>query len=438
MTHEVWIIDDERSIRDSLQQTLDIEGYLARAFASAPEALDALTNTFEGVIISDINMPKMSGLAFLKHALQIDAELSVVMLTGHGDISTAVSAMRDGAYDFLEKPFSTDHLLDVIRRGIDKRQLVLENRELKRELETHSAPGPRILGNSEQIKQLRRSLFHLKNLDCDLLMQGERGTGKELAARFMHDQGTRQDEPFVAVKCRQVPEALLELELFGPEQTGFSTHPFYKNSKLAAAGTGTLFLDGIEALPRHVQARLANIMTSDNTSPRPRIMASTRVDLTNSVQQGMFDLDLYTILSAVSVPFSPLRERGEDVITLCQNFFRTTASRFGIAPPSLKDEHKASLTQHQWQGNITELRNFAERWVLMGEQQAMLSDVSLQEKEHDTLVERIQKVERAILSDALNRHSGRLKEIQSELGLARKTLYEKLKKYGLDKENFKA
>lgn len=134
MTHEVWIIDDERSIRDSLQQTLDIEGYLARAFASAPEALDALTNTFEGIIISDINMPKMSGLAFLKHALQIDAELSVVMLTGHGDISTAVSAMRDGAYDFLEKPFSTDHLLDVIRRGIDKRQLVLENRELKREL----------------------------------------------------------------------------------------------------------------------------------------------------------------------------------------------------------------------------------------------------------------------------------------------------------------
>ncbi|MGF1706790.1 sigma-54-dependent transcriptional regulator [Enterovibrio baiacu] len=438
MTHEVWIIDDERSIRDSLQQTLDIEGYQARAFASAPEALNALSSTFEGVIVSDINMPKMSGLAFLKHALQIDAELSVVMLTGHGDISTAVSAMRDGAYDFLEKPFSTDHLLDVIRRGIDKRQLVMENRELKRELETHSAPGPRILGNSEQIKQLRRSLFHLKDLDCDVLMQGERGTGKELAARFMHDQGTRQDEPFVAVKCRQVPEALLELELFGPEQTGFSTHPFYKNSKLAAAGTGTLFLDGIEALPSHVQARLANVIASDNTSPRPRIMASTRVDLTSSVQQGMFDQDLYAALSAVSVPFSPLRERGDDVITLCQNFFRTTASRFGIAPPSLKDEHKATLKQHQWQGNITELRNFAERWVLMGEQQAMLTNVSLQEKEHDTLSERMQKVERAILSDALNRHSGRLKEIQSELGLARKTLYEKLKKYGLDKENFKA
>nr|WP_269809305.1 sigma-54-dependent Fis family transcriptional regulator [Enterovibrio nigricans] len=141
MTKEIWIIDDERSIRDSLSQTLDIEGFIPTAFSSAKDALTKLDSTFEGVIVSDINMPQMDGIAFLHHALAIDKELSVVMLTGHGDISTAVSAMRGGAYDFLEKPFSTDHLLEVIGRGLDKRNLVMENRELRRELEQQSAPG---------------------------------------------------------------------------------------------------------------------------------------------------------------------------------------------------------------------------------------------------------------------------------------------------------
>ncbi len=250
MTPEIWIIDDERTIRDALSQTLDIEGFQSRAFASAIDALDQLSNAFEGVIISDINMPQMDGMTFLQKALAVDPELSIVMLTGHGDISTAVAAIRQGAYDFLEKPFSTDTLLDVLRRGVEKRQLVMENRELKRQLETQSAPGPRILGNADAVKQLRRTLFHLKDLNDDVLFQGERGTGKEMAARFLHDQGSRQDEPFVAIKCRRIPEALIAMELFGSEQHAYASLPSYKNSKIAAAGKGTLFIDGIEALPR--------------------------------------------------------------------------------------------------------------------------------------------------------------------------------------------
>lgn len=162
--------------------------------------------------------------------------------------------------------------MDVLRRGIEKRALVLENRELKRELETQSAPGPRILGNSESVKLLRRTVFYQKDQTGDILLQGERGTGKELAARLIHDQGNRQDEPFVAVKCRQLPEALLDIELFGSDQHGFATLPGYKNSKVAAAGKGTLFLDGIEALPAKSQARLSELLTTDE---RPRVIAST-------------------------------------------------------------------------------------------------------------------------------------------------------------------
>ncbi|WP_407334377.1 sigma-54-dependent transcriptional regulator [Enterovibrio sp. 27052020O] len=434
MTPEIWIIDDERSIRDALSQTLDIEGFQSRAFASATEALTLLTSTFEGVIVSDINMPIMDGMTFLTKAQAIDPELSVVMLTGHGDISTAVSAMRKGAYDFLEKPFSTDHLLDVLRRGIEKRRLVIENRELKRELETQSAPGPRILGNNELIKQLRRSIFHLKDQSNDLLLQGERGTGKELSARFIHDHGNRQDEPFISFKCRQIPETLMDIELFGTEQSPFSTLPTYKNSKIAAAGKGTLFLDGIEALPPSVQDKVAILLSAPD---RPRIIASTRVDLHNSVKQNMFSQSLFNTLSKTTLDFPPLRQRGDDIISLCQNFFRTTASRFGIAPPNLDAEHKTMLMNHPWHGNVRELRTFAERWVLMGEQSLDQDSRSAHEKEHDSLGERMQKVERAILFDALNRHNGMLKEVQTELGLARKTLYEKLKKYDLDKENFK-
>ncbi|CZF80814.1 C4-dicarboxylate transport transcriptional regulatory protein DctD [Grimontia celer] len=434
MTPEIWIIDDERTIRDALSQTLDIEGFHSRAFANAKDALEQLSTAFEGVIISDINMPQMDGMTFLKKALDVDSELSIVMLTGHGDISTAVSAMRQGAYDFLEKPFSTDHLLDVLKRGIDKRQLVMENRELKRQLETQSAPGPRILGNADSVKQLRRSIFHLKDQDGDVLLQGERGTGKELAARFIHDQGTRQDEPFVGMKCRQIPEALIAMELFGSEQLAYATLPSYKNSKIAAAGKGTLFLDGIEALPLNVQEKLAALADS---SERPRIIASTRVDLTNSIAQGHFSAALFKRLSATSLVFPPLRDRSEDVITLCQNFVRTTASRFGVAPPTLDAEHKDKLLQHPWKGNVRELQAYSERWVLMGEQCLKNEGGTDHEKEHDTLADRILKVERAILFDALNRHNGMLKEVQNELGLARKTLYEKLKKHHLDKQNFK-
>ncbi|MEZ8141956.1 C4-dicarboxylate ABC transporter [Enterovibrio norvegicus FF-33] len=434
MTHEIWIIDDERSIREALSQTLEIEGFQSRTFSSATEALSQLNSSFEGVIVSDINMPIMDGMSFLTKAQSVDPELSVVMLTGHGDISTAVSAMRKGAYDFLEKPFSTDHLLDVLRRGIEKRRLVMENRELKRELETQSAPGPRILGNCELIKQLRRSIFHLKDQSGDVLLQGERGTGKELAARFLHDHGNRQDEPFLSFKCRQIPEALMEIELFGTEQSAFTALSTYKNSKIAAAGKGTLFLDGIEALTPSMQDKISALLSS---SSRPRIIASTRVDLLNSTKQNMFSPPLFDSISMTTLHFPPLRERGDDIITLCQNFFRTTASRFGIAPPNLDLEHKTMIMNHRWNGNVRELRTFAERWVLMGEQSLENDSRSEHEKEHDSLGERMQKVERAILFDSLNRHNGMLKEVQTELGLARKTLYEKLKKHHLDKENFK-
>ncbi len=227
----VILVDDEKHIRMAGKQTLELAGYEVQCFESAELALQKVTLEWPGVIISDIKMPGMDGLSFMGKVLSIDADLPVILITGHGDISMAVGAMRDGAYDFIEKPFAAELLVDVVKRAMDKRGLTLENRMLKRELEAQSAPGPRIVGRSLPLQRLRATINQLADTDADVLIFGETGTGKELVARSLHEHSPRHDKHFVAINCGAMPESMIESELFGHEAgafTGAQKRPYWQ------------------------------------------------------------------------------------------------------------------------------------------------------------------------------------------------------------------
>lgn len=444
MNNPVIFIDDEQHVRDALTQTLEIEDYNVCCFSNAVDALKTIDSFFSGVIISDINMPMMDGLEFLKKALIVDPELQIIMLTGHGDISMAVDAMRAGAYDFLEKPFSTDHLLDVVKRASDKRSLVLENRELRKELEAQSGPGPRILGNNEQIKQLRRILGHIKDSSDDVMVQGAPGAGKALVARFLHDHSQRHAGPFVTLNCHTTPSHLLGNELFGYDSIAQTSSK--QQGKLINANGGTLFINGLDLLPSDVQTKLMNTLTTRSVETHNgkltpldiRIIAASSANLAAATETGTLDQALYYQLNAINIMIPPLKERKEDILMLFKNFARDAATRYGIEPPAITTTQQNNLLQHDWPGNVRELKNFAERMVLMGETPDFNTHSNSEEDSAPlSLTKRIDRFELTLLSNALNRHNGRLKEVQEEFGLARKTLYDKMKKHGLNKDDFK-
>lgn len=446
MQTPVILIDDDPDILRSLSQTLMLENYPCQGLDRAEPALDEISQEWPGVIITDMNMPQMDGLTFMRQALAIDADLPVILLTGHGDISTAVEAMRSGAYDFLEKPFSSDHLLEVVARAAEKRQLTQENRALRREVEAQSGPGPRILGHSPAIVKLRHILSQIKDTPADVLIQAETGCGKELIARFLHDHSLRRQAPFVAINCGAIPETMIESELFGFEAGAFTGASKKRIGKIEHAHGGTLFLDEIESMPMALQIKLLRVIEERCVEPlggnklHPvdiRIVAATKQDLKKASDEGWFRQDLYYRLNVITLAIPPLRERTEDIPLLLENFIKVAAARYQLPPPQLPPSLMVTFANHNWPGNVRELRNLAERLILMGPEILMdIEDPSLQSS-NLSLNEQLGRLERTILQDALTRHHGSLKAVQHELAIGRKTLYEKMKKYQLDKQDFK-
>ncbi|WJG10344.1 sigma-54 dependent transcriptional regulator [Aliiglaciecola sp. LCG003] len=447
MTLPIIIVDDESAILHSLSQLLELEDYLPTTFTDARKALEILEPNWPGVILSDINMPGMDGIAFLKSALKIDSELPIVMLTGHGDISTAVEAMRLGAYDFIEKPFSNEHILDVLKRAGEKRALVLENRELKNELSAQGVAGPRILGNTAKIKELRRVLTHVKDIPADVLIKGETGSGKDLVARYLHYNSTRHNENFVAINCGAIPESMIESELFGFEAGAFTSAQKRRVGKIEYANGGTFFLDEIESMPMALQIKLLRVLEERRIEPLGsnkqvdltiRFVAAAKVDLLELVGRGEFREDLYYRLNVINIEIPPLRERKEDISLLFQHFAAMASTRFNTDTPKLTAEQIYHLKMHSWPGNIRELRNTAERFVLMGGVSVLDSAESLTNgKAEMSLVEKVAHYETSVLQEALLANEGRLVDVQQQLGLPRKTLYDKMRKYGLEKDDYK-
>jgi len=444
----VFVIDDEEHIRTAIEQLFELQGFKVQSFADAHHLLNQLSDSWPGVIISDINMPKVDGHQLMSDIKRIDPDIPTILLTGFGDISMAVKAMRNGAYDFIEKPFNNDDLVDTVKRAIDKRTLVLENRQLKKEIETHCLPGPRILGNSPSIVQMRNILNQVMDAPADIMIDGETGTGKELVARYLHDHSIRRERNFVALNCGAIPENIIESELFGAEQGAYTGADKKRIGKFEYANGGTLFLDEIESTPMALQIKLLRVLeerkvvrlgANEGIELDVRVIAATKVDLLELCEQGLFREDLYYRLNLVKVDIPPLRERIEDVPLLFLHFARVASARYKKELIPLSQEQKAQLLSYEWPGNVRELRNLAERYILLGETAAFNLKVSTNANNMHSgmgLTQRVEFFEKFLIEEALANNEGSIKDTMEELKLARKTLYDKMKKYELERKSY--
>ncbi|WP_299182048.1 sigma-54 dependent transcriptional regulator [uncultured Neptuniibacter sp.] len=446
----ILLVDDEEHIRLAAGQALELGGYDVTTVETAEQALDIINEGWPGITITDINLPGINGLELMKRIVTQDPGMPVILITGHGDISMAVGAMRDGAYDFIEKPFSSELMLDVVRRAVEKRALVSENLRLKQELQAQSAPGPRIIGNTAVIAQLRGLVHTIADTPADILILGETGTGKDLMARYIHEHSNRRDKNFVAINCGAVPENLIESELFGHEKGAFTDAKARRIGKFEHADGGTLFLDEIESMPMTLQIKLLRVLEeraierlgANEVIPIDiRVIAATKVDLREAAEEGSFREDLYYRLNVVRIDIPALRERREDISLLFQHFALIASSQYGREVPLLSAERMHSLMTHDWPGNVRELRNLAERYVLLGESCTFDFEnrpiTEINGSSEMTLPEKVDQFESMLIQAELSRCAGSIKETLSSLGLPRKTLYDKMKKYGLDKKDYK-
>ena len=440
MLNNVMVVDDERSIREAVEQWLSLSGFSVQLFSRAEECLAQLPADFPGVILSDVRMPGIGGLELLARVQQQDADLPVILLTGHGDVPMAVEAMREGAYDFLEKPFSPETLLNSLRRALDKRRLVLENRALHEQADNRNKLEASLLGVSQGLQTLRRQVLDLAALPVNVLIRGETGSGKELVARCLHDFGPRADKPFVALNCAAIPEQLFEAELFGHESGAFTGAQGKRIGKLEYADGGTLFLDEIESMPLAQQVKLLRVLqeqklerlgANQSIAVDLRIIAATKPDLLDEARAGRFREDLAYRLNVAQLRLPALRERREDIPLLYAHFAQAAAQRLGRNIEPLSGAQLSRLLSHDWPGNVRELANVAERQVL-----------GLDEPEPDSidpgqsLAAQQEAFEAQCLRAALTRHRGDIKAVLEELQVPRRTFNEKMQRHGLTREMF--
>ncbi len=442
MAVDVFLVDDDNEVRSAYSQTLRLDGLETFDFASATDMLKLITPSFGGVLVTDVRMPGMDGFAVLDVVSAIDREIPVVLVTGHGDVPMALKAIRAGAWDFVEKPADPIVLVETIRRALRHRRLVLENRTLKEPTENNDVWASRLVGRSEAMQRVRRTLAVLADVPTDVLLFGETGTGKELAARAIHDFGSRRGGRFVAVNCAALPENMIESELFGHESGAFTGARERRVGKLEYASRGTLFLDEIESMPLGAQTRLLRALQERSVERLGsnieipidiRVVAATKIDLVALADGGRFREDLVYRLNTVTVRLPPLRDRLEDVPALFRHFVSRMAERHGRGPQTPPVEFVATLMDRRWPGNVRELRNEAERFVLGLDDLSEDGNPPLHD-ELETLDAAVDAAERRAILKAIAIHGGRIGQTADALGISRKTLYLKMRKYGLERD----
>jgi two-component system C4-dicarboxylate transport response regulator DctD len=435
---KVLIIEDDPDVALGCEQALQLEGFATECAGSAEQARKKLGRDFRGIIVSDIRLPKMDGMAFLRETLAQDPELPVVLITGHGDVTMAVQAMKDGAYDFIQKPFAPEYLVEVVRRALEKRRLVLEVRDLRRQLEQRDRLESKLIGRAPGMQKLRDLLSGLAGSAADVLIHGETGTGKELVARCLHELSTRRDGNFVAINCGGMAESLLDSELFGHEPGAFTGAQKRRIGKIEHASGGTLFLDEIESMPLPMQIKLLRVLQermlerlgSNTLIPIDcRVIAATKTDLLELAARGGFRNDLYYRLSVATLTLPPLRERREDIPLLFEHFLLQAAARHQRPVPETSAGRIRQLVGYAWPGNVRELRNVADRCVLGIESGSPPFGQPTADAPRP-LAETVEAFERALISDALRRH-GSLARAAEALVVAKTTLHDKIRKYGL-------
>jgi DNA-binding NtrC family response regulator len=441
----IAIIDDEEDMRESVSQWLQLTEFTPIAFDSAEQSLAVLSASFPGIVVSDIRMPGMDGMALLRRVQSIDPGLPVILMTGHGDVPMAVEAMHIGAFDFIEKPFDPERLLDLCQRACEQRQRTLETRELRRELADPAVSMRRLLGAHGTIEKLRESIPDMAQADGHVLILGETGTGKSLIANALHACGPRSQNPMTTVNCAAIPPEHCEQVLFGGD--GHPGKPLVDQAE-----GSTLCLENFEVLGDSVQARLLEVLNAaDHASNAVRpislrvIAVSNRIKEANGPRHGLRD-DLYYRLAGIVIEVPPLRVRGDDILTLFSHYTVQFAEEYGCAAPVLDAADAANLLQAPWPGNVRQLINLAERCVLQalrGEQNisALLIDDGFQAPmvtidAERPLKEHVEAFERMLIDHALRRHHGSVASVMAELALPRRTLNEKMAKYGLSRQDY--
>jgi len=438
----VIFIDDEEHVRLSSRQALELAGFKVDCRDDASRVLERVGRGFDGVVISDIRMPGLDGMALMRGILEIDPELPVILITGHGDVQLAVEAMRAGAYDFIEKPFASGRLTEVAGRALEKRWLTLENRALRSAVARRDDLEARLVGRTPVMVELRRQLRAVAATDAEVLIVGDTGTGKEVAARALHDLSDRRERPFVAINCAALPTSLIESELFGHEQGAYAGAMRQRYGKFEHARGGTVFLDEVESMPLGLQVKLLRVIQDRSVtrlgSNEPidldvRFIAASKADLERAAAEGGFRGDLLYRLNVVTLRMPSLAERADDIPRLFMQLAAEAAARYRRESPEIGAGLLATVANHAWPGNVRELRNAAERVVLgLG--------LDLRDGGADpasaALADRVAAFERQTIAAELTANGGRLRPTYEALGLSRKTLYEKMQRYGLSREDF--
>lgn len=436
----VALVEDDEDFRNALNERLSLEGFEVQAFRTADLALKAVTAEFPGVVVTDLRMPGMDGRQLLTRLQALDPALPVILITGHGDIAEAVAAMRDGAYDFVAKPFAFDRLHDSLKRAMEKRALVLDNRRLAA-LSSEAGVELPLLGESRAIRSLRATIAQIADARMDVLIEGDTGVGKEAVARALHNGGRRRPHPFVAVNCGALPDGMVESELFGHELGAFAGALRRRVGYIERAHNGSLFLDEVESMPLTVQVKMLRVLEEREVHPiganEPRVLdlrvlASAKSDPARAVEEGRLREDLFYRLNVVRLRVPPLKERREDIPLLFAHLLARAPTAPGAHTPPVTDAVRSRLLEADWPGNIRELAHFAQRFALGLEQvDAAQSELDL------SLIERVARFEAQVLTDTLSDASGDMVEVQRRLKIPRKTLYDKLARHGLKASAFR-
>ena len=436
----ILLVDDEDELRRSTAQALELSGFKVRALPGAERALDFINPGLNGIVVTDIRMPGMDGMTFMRRVHEIDPDIPVIIVTGHGDVQLAVTATREGAYDFIEKPFAAQNLAAIVKRATDWRTVVIENRLLRAVAGKHDDLEGRMPGRTAAMVDLRYRLRAIAAADTDVLIIGDTGTGKEVAARALHDLSPRAGKPFVAINCAALPASLIESELFGHEAGAFAGATRTRYGKFEHARGGTILLDEIGLMPgdlqikllRVIQERIITRLGSNETIPLDvRFIATSKADLEAEVAAGRFRADLLYRLNVVTLRLPSLAARREDVPLLFLQLVHEAATRYRLGDIEVPPHLVGEISRREWPGNVRELRNAADRFVLglesgAGEKPAANAAMT-------GLSGQVADFEKSVIAAALLAHGGSLKAVYEALGISRKTLYDKMRRHGLDK-----
>jgi DNA-binding NtrC family response regulator len=448
----VLIVDDETGILDSLNILLRNEGFTPRTAHGGKAGLAAIAETRPDIVLTDVRMPNVTGVEILAAARQSDPDVPVILMTAQATLQSAMQAVNEGAFYYIQKPFRNDELIAILRRAAEHRNLRVENKSLKQAIKRHERHGVvRPVGVSKSWLEVLRLVETVAPTDSTVLIQGESGTGKEVIARYIHELSTRTDGPFLSINCGALPEGLLESELFGHVKGSFTGAVRDKIGLFGASSKGTFFLDEIGETTPSTQVKLLRALqhrevipvgATESVAVDTRVVAATNRDLDEEIRSGGFRSDLYYRLNVISLHLPPLRLRRDDIPVLAEHFLNRIASQRSAAPKQLTAEAIQALSEYAWPGNVRELENALERAIILtpGDEITLSAlPERVTERRAEPLVSTrtppnptLEAVERAYIMWVLQSEGGNKSRAAEVLGIDPSTLYRKLSRYGLD------